>query len=553
MLFHLLRPGSCLWVLLLPFSSFAQVADTPESIAKNILTMNCAGCHSPQVNLGAVGDILNVRQMIAAGLIRPNNSAGSVIYQSIAANRMPIGTPIDEISKKAVAAWIDAGAKDFSEGANAGNKPSERPAVSIATTLSRIVEDIKTVPASDRRFMRYLLVNHALRSTIITEIRKPLFAKAVAKGLNSVHWQRSLGVPVDVDQEQSAVRVDLRQFSMSSSEWNQAAEGYPYLSQLSGSSLRAIQSATQSQTPVLRADFFVRAISQPDLYARLLDLPDNLVDLESRLGVDALRNIRRGEVIRSGFKESGVSFSNRVMERHQGRFGAYWKSYDFLTSDGSQNVFRNPLGPLVADDPSVLFGEDNAFQHNGGEVIFTLPNGLHGYMLVDAAGNYLAVAPTEIVQDPSRRDRVVTNGTSCFSCHTAGWIPKADDVRGNSSSRRFGNSALNSIRRLYAAPATLDAAFQKDIADYLEINKKMGIMPAQGEPVSTVTLYYDGDLTVADMAAELETTEAELNGILDRNSSLKRSLGRVRNGKYSVRRSNFESNFNTLLRAVRGR
>jgi hypothetical protein len=39
-------------------------------------------------------------------------------------------------------------------------------------------------------------------------------------------------------------------------------------------------------------------------------------------------------------------------------------------------VFAFPLGPGQAA---------NSFQHAGGEAIFTLPNGLHAYVIVNAA------------------------------------------------------------------------------------------------------------------------------------------------------------------------
>ena len=50
----------------------------------------------------------------------------------------------------------------------------------------------------------------------------------------------------------------------------------------------------------------------------------------------------------------------------------------------------------------------HTFENDAGEVIFTMPNGMQGYMLVNAAGNKVAVADTAIVKDirpPERRGR----------------------------------------------------------------------------------------------------------------------------------------------------
>jgi serine/threonine-protein kinase len=83
---------------------------------------------------------------------------------------------------------------------------------------------------------------------------------------------------------------------------------------------------------------------------------------------------------------SGISRNNRLLERHDAVHGAYWRTYDFdavpqnlverqnLLPD-RRNLFAYPLGPGIGE---------NLFQHAGGEIIFNLPNGLHGYMLINA-------------------------------------------------------------------------------------------------------------------------------------------------------------------------
>ena len=62
-------------------------------------------------------------------------------------------------------------------------------------------------------------------------------------------------------------------------------------------------------------------------------------------------------------------------------FGAYWRSYDFATNAGKQNIFTHPL----------------TFTPSGGEIIFNLPNGLQGYLLVDGRGSRIDDAPIAIV------------------------------------------------------------------------------------------------------------------------------------------------------------
>ena len=103
-------------------------------------------------------------------------------------------------------------------------------------------------------------------------------------------------------------------------------------------------------------------------------------ELERQLRVDVAQDIQQERVARAGFIGSGISRNNRILERHDAQNGAYWRTYDFdaipqnltdrdLLLPDRRNVFAYPLGPGLAD---------NAFQHAGGEIIFNLPNGLHG-------------------------------------------------------------------------------------------------------------------------------------------------------------------------------
>ena len=95
-----------------------------------------------------------------------------------------------------------------------------------------------------------------------------------------------------------------------------------------------------------------------------------------------------------------------------------WTSYDFAGNRGDQNLFAFPLGP-----------GPNGFRHDGGETMFSLPNGFQGYYLSSATGARLDKGPTTIVRDPSRKDFAVTNGVSCMGCHDQGLRKARDEVR----------------------------------------------------------------------------------------------------------------------------
>src|SRR5262249_49485488 len=161
-------------------------------------------------------------------------------------------------------------------------------------------------------------------------------------------------------------------------------------------------------------------------YYDLLQIPNNLAELERQLRVDAVVDVQQERVARAGFNGSGISRNNRVLERHDSVHGAYWRTFDFnavpqnlterdLLLPHRRDVFAYPLGPGAGD---------NTFQHAGGEAIFNLPNGLQGYVLVNADNQRLDKGPTAIVSDPKRPDRAVEAGISCIGCHVVGINPK---------------------------------------------------------------------------------------------------------------------------------
>src|SRR4029077_1357658 len=152
-------------------------------------------------------------------------------------------------------------------------------------------------------------------------------------------------------------------------------------------------------------------------------------------------DIRGERVARAGFNDSGVSRNNRLIERHETPYGAYWKTYDFAANDGPQNLFERPLGPG---------SDEHSFRHAGSEIIFNLPNGLQGYMLVNGKGARIDKGPTDIVSDPRRPDRAVENGLSCMACHARGLIEKADQVRDHvlKTARAFPPGDVETVRAL---------------------------------------------------------------------------------------------------------
>src|SRR5690606_34157115 len=111
---------------------------------------------------------------------------------------------------------------------------------------------------------------------------------------------------------------------------------------------------------------------------------------------------------------------------HPAAFGAYWKSYDFGSSAGRNSLTQFPLGPRYEGNQH----DRAAFEHDGGEIIFNLPNGMQGYLLVDAKGKRIDRGPINVVCDSKKPlgNSEVINCISCMVCHVHGMQPFADDI-----------------------------------------------------------------------------------------------------------------------------
>jgi TPR repeat protein len=315
--------------------------------------------------------------------------------------------------------------------------------------------------------------------------------------------------------------------------WESIAAEDPYAVARSGSGEAWIRASTGTLVPRVRGDWLISAASRPPLYHSLLEIPDRIETLERRLSLV-------GPTHRAGFNDSGVSRHNRVIER-RGRQGGgyYWRSYDFQASDDQRNIFEHPLDYI----------------HDGGEVIFSLPNGMQGYMLVDGQGRRIDRAPTSIVVDPSRSDKIVENGLSCMGCHAQGIIDKGDRVRAHLIANRqaFDRIDRSLVRRatdLYGPRALLAEEVRRDQRQFAAAAATVGIDLSGVEPIDFTARRFEVALVADDVAAELEVTTTQLGVELRRTGRLGRVLGAALVGGGTVKRDAFAAAFAGATRTL---
>ena len=224
---------------------------------------------------------------------------------------------------------------------------------------------------------------------------------------------------------------------------------------------------TKTQFPIFEIRWLTyNALVEPR-YHELLGLDDSEASAKKLAAVDERLSDKVGSKLRGAVLFSEVAHHNRLLERtpsqHKSGRGSYWESYDFKTSVDLQDVLKDTLN----DKPDAK------------EIIFTLPNGLNGYFVVDAKGKRLDKADGDVANNKRSkfRDTQVRTAYHCMACHFAdrGYIPVDDEVRALSkktvtlvvdaydkSKSKAERSRAEKIRRLY---------LEDDINDLLAIDQ----------------------------------------------------------------------------------
>ncbi|MDE0685885.1 MAG: leucine-rich repeat domain-containing protein [Candidatus Poribacteria bacterium] len=534
----------CLSMLIL---GIRQNVDAQENLAQQayaIFEQNCFNCHGEH---GAYTEQLIIEHaalVAPGGAVIPGNPQASEFYQRLIETaperRMPLNAPpLSQPAIDTIRDWIAAGAPDWQD-----TFESDGPFITPKEMLETIENHVNSLAPFDRTFARYFTLTHLYNAGETTEALLA-YRRALSKLVNSLSWGRKISNPRPIDSEETIFYIDLRDYEweIGINRWTLIEAEYPYGIAFNAPTQTALREKLTNlreeldcEVPFVHIDWFLATASLPPLYHDILGLPETDRELETRLEVNIVENLRNAagrRVWRAGFNDSGVSNHNRVVERHESRYGAYWKSYDFAGSVGTQNIFTHPL----------------AFEHDGGEIIFNLPNGLQAYLLVDAGGNRLNTAPISIVRNPAASDPTVRNGLSCIGCHTEGMKVFEDEVR--SVVEQSPNPPFDKDRalRLYTDQATMDVLVAEDTQRYREALWEAGGVFGGIEPIQRFHEAFQGpvDASHAAAAVGLETERFLQN--LRQNTSLQ-NLGLLVLENGTMKRDTWTEQFSEIMFAL---
>lgn len=527
----------------------APPTDPVAKAAYDVLDKHCARCHQDGKLVGRerpaknFGNVLKLDEIAAnPHHILPGNPLGSKMFKQIVDKEMPYDIQyegetkypqVSEADLKALESWITA------LGASQTASCEQHKFIDPTAMVGFMAADIEKVTRARRETTRYLTLTHLANICVSPEAMK-VYRQGAIKFINSLSHSSDVVKLETIDPEETILRINLSDLGWSAADWDKVLAVYPYNVEPDVQLNSVLTGATKTALPYVRADWLTFTAAQPPLYDELLKLPNTFQKLAKEQGVDLEHNIRTFVAQRSGFQKSGVSQNNRLIERHPSKSGFFWTSYDFGGNRGKQSLFEHPLGPDGKD----------AFEHDGGETIFSLPNGFQGYYLNTAKGERLDKGPTSIVRDLSRKDLAVTNGISCMGCHDQGMRKAKDEIRDHvTKGRSFSREVRETVDGLYPPTAKMDALIEADGKRFTDAMIRAGLTPTLKlngvEMINALSKRYEDDIDINLAAAEFGIDAKEFNSSAgDVDQKLRPLVRRLQQG--AIPRDQFENFFRDL-------
>lgn len=510
-----------------------------HATTEGLLREKCAGCHDNGNNQGNLGEITDLDQLVARGVITRGSAEDSVLYGKVERQEMPLGgVPLTTAELGTLADWINTCTvlDDESEDISLDEAPgcTDNPYLGTDDVLAAIRDDIVRLDRTQAQTTRYLTISH-LGSAGYCEAQIEGYRHALVKLLNHLSQEPEIRSPLAIDDARTIYRINLDDYGWDIDTWRAITDADPYAITFLSEDALDIQDDADVELFSVKGDWFLDAASQPPLYHTILKIPDTRILLEKSLGVDVQGNIDAelatdsDKLVRAGFKQSKVSEFNRVIERHQRPIAnrAYWISYDFGSNNDIKSIFDHPLD----------------FKQDGGEIIFHLPNGLQAYMLVNKDGNRLDRGPDNIVHDEETPEEpIVINGLSCMSCHSEGMRLAQDEIAGVvAGNTAFSTVEQEQVARLYASAETFGRKQQQDVETFAQALAETGAPSRVGkhEPIMAAHLAFNLPIDLRRAAAEFGLSDTELL----KNLGNLQGLGQL--DRTTVDRETFQVNFAT--------
>jgi serine/threonine-protein kinase len=494
-------------------------ADLAKAAAENVLAANCGQCHgsklTPQSAQAGMNFIDNIDELVKTGKIIPLNSAGSRVVQRMVRREMPpvsSGLPaVTDADITTVSQYIDNPRFWPDVAPTGGDCSKDGQLVDFDELFQTVNEDLARADNKDTPFYRYVsITNRFTAGQCADALDKD--RDGLTKMLNMLSIDAGIEAPVPVNKDETLYRVDLRDFAWDRAisvegtnfvdVWEAIAANNPYAVEFVGDDADDAKADTGTAFPIQFADQMMDVAIIGNLYYAIIDVDvaqplANFISVN--LGIDVVQNTIDEDQLRAGTTKSRISRQDRLVQRDgiEVRAGALWQSFDF-EDNANESIFEDPFN----------------FTPGGTEAIFTLPNGMLGFIIADA--NDAIVEDSDILLDTNQNNFRAITSVSCSNCHAGGLIPVTDEVRdiaiANARDIGLNRDEVEQLQGIYVSPQEFARQVTEDSDQFYKRALQQADLPVQGgDPVSNVFLRFDQDMRLADAAGDLGLTPDDLS------------------------------------------
>lgn len=300
---------SRLWLLvplvILTLPPALHADDELASQARTVLRRHCLRCHNGNGSEGGDFDILNITHLTEEyGLVTPETPEDSLLLERVVEETMPPYeirqlSPVTAGESEILRRWIAAGAAPFPAGRG-------RDFIELVDVLTVVKDFLRTQRPEDRQFLRFFTLHNVYNNSKVLSEDLPIYRAALSKALNSLSNQPRIALPRAIDAREflgsdragslssTVYVIDVRDYGWDEDTlWKEVIRAYPYgvsydnlvdpqLQQLDEQVMRM----TDSDMPLIRADWFIATATRPPLYHTLMRIPEHADTLERQLAVD---------------------------------------------------------------------------------------------------------------------------------------------------------------------------------------------------------------------------------------------------------------------------
>jgi cytochrome c553 len=259
----------------------------------------------------------------------------------------------------------------------------------------------------------------------------------------------------------------------------------------------------------VEASQLVYTVTRPDVYNELMNIPPVSAPLETQLAVDTSKGIDSFQYMTV---DNAITLNKRMLMRAPISTGYFWKSTDPFAgttfvwyerpvpeldqSGGPDMLKTTPLsiggtglggysfsGQITLNDAGAL---EDGLQTEASEIIWSLPNGLQGYMIGGAGDEQRVDAFTFVVVDPRRGGAKqndtynarptagpsgnwrLLEGASCQGCHDDGLNRAPDGMLPYLAANptKFDSATVDRVKTLYPGTVNMGASIEGDRAQF---------------------------------------------------------------------------------------